>query len=216
VDDRSPGWSRFIEAWSGQMRLVVGMVQVHGNRVQAVDIPPAGGGTSPRIVEACDGLVTNAPGLLLTATVADCVPLFLRDEARGAIGLLHAGWRGTAGGILAAGIEAMHDAFGTVPEEVSVYMGPSIAGSCYSVGEEVARRFSRWIDPLPPGAGRIRLDLRAVLARQAVELGVRSGRIFRSERCTHCRTDLFYSHRAESGRCGRMAAFMGIRARISP
>jgi YfiH family protein len=112
--------------------------QVHGNHVSVSD-----GGEQPgfRIVGEADGLATDRTGLLMTVTVADCVPVFLLDPESRCIALLHAGWRGVAAGILDRGIAALAALRGSAAGGLQVHLGPAICGSCYEVGPEVLARF---------------------------------------------------------------------------
>jgi purine-nucleoside/S-methyl-5'-thioadenosine phosphorylase / adenosine deaminase len=157
---------------------------VHGSDIARVDRA----GSS---VAGVDGLVTDRAGVVLFATFADCYPIVLWDPVRRAAGLVHAGWRGTAGGVAAAAVRAMVDQYGSAPSDIRAGIGPGICGSCYEVGEEVASRF----DPefsTPGAADRRLLDLAAANAAQLKAAGVR--RVFHSRLCTK-ETPLFPSHR---------------------
>jgi len=152
-----------------------------------------------------DGHATRERGLLLTVSLADCVPVFLVAPQVRAVCLLHAGWRGTAAGILEEGIASLKDAFGVPPGELFVHLGPGISGESYEVGPEVHEALGLRRPPVPTP-----LDLRAVLAERALGRGVALDQITRSRRDT--RTDpLLFSHRA--GDAGRHLAFLGIRER---
>lgn len=184
--------------------------QVHGSVVRRADGRRTEGADSG--ISACwgeaDGLFSRRAGPLLVVTVADCVPAYLLDPGREVLALLHAGWRGTAAGILARGVTALSEAYGSAPRDLRLQLGPAICGECYEVGDEV-------IDALAPeseGSGSPgRLDLRSALVVQAVTLGVPASRISRSAWCTSCHGDRFYSHRGSGGSAGRMAAFFGWR-----
>lgn len=139
-----------------------------------------------------DGHITNAAGVALAVTVADCTPVFLAHR-NGALGMLHAGWRGTAAGILEHGIAAMAR-LGAPAAELLVHLGPSICGSCYEVGPEVieAIRGERVTD-------KMLLDVRGNLAERAERAGARNVTI--SRWCTRCDRDRLFSHRGgDSGR----------------
>ncbi len=157
-------------------------------------------------VEGVDGHVTGTRGLLLTVTVADCIPVYLVAPKAGAIALLHSGWRGTAGRILERGIAALVDHHGASPAEILMHCGVGICGTCYEVGREVMEGCR-----LPAaGSGPFHADLRGVLAEQGRRLGL--GSISTSQWCSaHDRT-LFYSHRASRGADGRMVAYLGYPA----
>jgi polyphenol oxidase len=170
-------------------------LQVHGRELlEHGDGPPG-----LAVAHGFDGHVTDRPGVLLTVSVADCVPISVVDVEARRIALLHGGWRGTAMGILAAGIEAL----ATSPDRLWVHLGPAICGVCYEVGPEVheALGLPRPDQPEP-------VDVRAVQARQAVAAGVPAGHISVSEHCTRC-GDGFFSHRAGSG--ARQLGVLGIR-----
>lgn len=181
--------------------------QVHGRRVMRVGPVPAG---ALLVAGDADGLVTSERGVLLAVTAADCVPVHLLDPGTGAIGLLHAGWRGAAAGVLEAGIAALERDPGVPPDRLRVHLGPAICGACYEVGPEVLRAFGREAD------GPAELDLRGELAARAAEAGVAPGAIGVSTWCTRCGADRFHSHRGSGGTAGRMAAFLGWRASGCP
>jgi YfiH family protein len=176
--------------------------QVHGIRVADVTSLT---GVGTHVVDEADGLVTSVPGVLLAVTAADCVPVFLADVRGRGIGALHAGWRGVAAGILESGLGLMRQAFGVMPGEQAVYLGPAICGECYEVGDDVLRAFGR------DASGPARLDLRSELARQARAAGVPADRVTRSAECTRCGPTRFHSHRARAAGAGRMAAFVGLK-----
>jgi len=182
--------------------------QVHGVHVAQVR-PEALGGAFP----ATDGLVTNVPGVALMLRFADCVPLLLFDPRHLAVGLAHAGWQGTLGGIANRMAETMESAFGSRPEELMAGIGPAIGPCCYKVGRELAARvqaqFPQWPDLIHWQDGSPYFDLWLANRRQLEAAGVRS--IAMAERCTACHVEEFYSHRAEGGHTGRFAAVIGLR-----
>jgi polyphenol oxidase len=137
---------------------------VHGSTVARVDEPKD-------VVQGVDGLVTNQRGVALFATFADCYPILLWDPVKRAAGLAHAGWRGTAAGVAKAAVKAMHDEYGSAPENIRAGIGPGICGRCYEVGVEVASQFDRSF--VRPGEGeRFLLDLSAGNKAQLEEAGV--------------------------------------------
>ena len=187
-----------------------------------------------------DGLVTAAPGLLLGIQTADCLPIILVDSKRRAVGVFHAGWRGTVKRIVEKGAGEMHRWFGTRPEDIKAAIGPGIGGCCYEVGEEVRTKFESQFsyaaklfrevkdsDPVrekypllflsarAPGHGelppKIFLDLAEANRRQLLSVGVPAKSIETAPMCTTCHTDLLFSYRAEKGKTGRMMAAAGIR-----
>jgi YfiH family protein len=190
-------WRLFRSSIPGFSSVVLGN-QVHGTEVRTVG---ATGGWLQ--VEGVDGWVTTARGVLLTVTVADCIPVYLVVPGRG-VALLHAGWRGTAGGILTRGVSALKAATRADVSEIVMHCGVGICGSCYEVGSEVMAGCGLPVE----GAGPWDLDLRQVLAGQAAGLGI--GRVTSSTRCSAHERPTFYSHRASRGADGRMVAYLGM------
>jgi polyphenol oxidase len=162
--------------------------QVHGARVLAY----SPGWTGWLRTDHGDGHFSEHPGIGFGVTIADCVPIFIAHPSR-AIALVHAGWRGTAAGILRVAIAAFA-ARGLAAADLRVHLGPAICGHCYEVGPEVYLQLAGVRIDRPRA-----VDLRAVLAKQATDAGVRS--VSTSPACTRCDNGLYFSHRAgDSGR----------------
>jgi len=172
--------------------------QVHGTRVvwhEAV-------GHGWHVLDDADGHAAEQDGLLLAVSVADCVPIYLASRDGSAFALLHAGWRGTAAGVLEAGLAALHRHAGVGPVDVIAHFGVAICGGCYEVGPEVVRAVEgREVH------GPTHLDLRSALVRRAESAGVRE--VSASPLCTSCDADRFFSHRASGGLGGRQLAYLG-------
>jgi len=186
--------------------MVVTPYQVHGTRIARVG--PAEGG---RVIADTDGLLSDREGTVLFLRFADCVPILLYDRRCRAIGLVHAGWRGTLDGIAALAVAAMRDCFGTDPAALWAGIGPAIGPCHYEVPPDLAEYFARRFGPQVlawPGDGGTRLDLPAANALALQEAGVRS--VVQAGLCTACHTDEFFSHRAEGGHTGRLAALAGL------
>ena len=175
------------------MRTVVHGRQVHGAVIR--EHGPASPGLL--LADDCDGHITNAPNVLLAVSVADCVPVFVVDAKHRRAAALHAGWRGTAAGIVRNCIDVMG-------RDVQVHLGPAICGDCYEVGPEVHAALG-----LPAPARNTPVDVRAVLAAQCVAAGVIPDLITTSTYCTRCGGSPFFSHRA--GEAGRQVGVIGIR-----
>jgi YfiH family protein len=212
---------------------LVTLRQIHSDLIHCISKPP-----EEKL--AGDGLVTDTPGILLGIQTADCLPVVLVDTKRRAVGVFHAGWRGTVQRIVEKGVGEMRGCFGTRPRDIKAAIGPGIHGCCYQVGEEVRVKFESQFDyasdlfrevkesdpvrekyPLlfltarAPGHSElptnIFLDLVEANRRQLMAVGVSAKNIHASPLCTSCRTDLLFSHRAEKGVTGRMMAVAGIR-----
>lgn len=174
--------------------------QVHGSQlVSAEDAPKTG----LWIPGDADGLIGAPAGCLLVITVADCVPVYMYEPETASIGLLHAGWRGAAAGIMRRGIERFAVGGSDRVAGLRVHLGPAICGNCYEVGPEVRQAMGL------EGLGVNGLDLREFLRQEAVDAGVSGHRVTVSTLCTRCDPALFHSHRADGELAGRMAAFIG-------
>jgi len=177
-----------------------------GNQVHGVEVMSLATGRGWIHLEGIDGWITMAPGILLTVTIADCVPVYLVAPGPG-VALLHAGWRGTAEGILARGVERLTAEAECSAADIVMHCGVGICGDCYEVGSEVVTGCGARAD----GAGPWHIDLRERLMAQASELGMSS--ITTSSWCSAHDRRAFYSHRASRGSDGRMVAYVGRLAR---
>lgn len=166
-------------------------LQVHGSRI--LEHGPGWSGWLRG--DGADGHFSATKGTGMAVTVADCVPVFLAHPT-GAAAIVHAGWRGTADGILPAAI-AVYRSHGLRVADLRIHLGPAICGRCYEVGADVYARLTGQVV-----SGPRQVDLRAVLAAQARGAGVAGVSV--SSRCTRCDNSLFYSHRA--GDAGRQVA----------
>jgi len=175
--------------------------QVHSANVARV-------GAAGAVAET-DALVTNTPGVYLCVTIADCVPILIHDPGHCAVAAVHAGWRGSAAGILSHALNLMRSAFGTNPGDLRAYVGPAAGGCCYEVGPEVAERFSPKY--LADHQGSLRLDLKAFNADALLEAGVQASHLEVSPLCTITESHLLHSYRRDGPRSGRMMAVIGIR-----
>lgn len=118
--------------------------QTHTTNVRVAAEEDAGKGlVRPKDYRDVDGLVTNVPGLVLSVFTADCVPVFLADPVHRAIGLVHSGWRGTAGRIAEKALRLMHEQYGTQPQDVFCAIAPSICQDCYEISRDVAEVFAK-------------------------------------------------------------------------
>ncbi|MDY7039384.1 MAG: peptidoglycan editing factor PgeF [Chloroflexota bacterium] len=183
--------------------------QVHGTLVARVSREDRG-----QVYPETDILITDVPGVALMQRYADCLPILLYDPVNRAIGIAHAGWRGTLAGVTPKTVQAMQTAFGSRTIDLIAGLGPGIGPCCYQVGTEVADAAQAAIPGWPSVLlhqrdGSWHLDLWEANRRLLVQAGVE--RVEVSGLCTACRTDEFYSHRAESGRTGRFGVVVGLR-----
>lgn len=211
---------------------LVTLRQIHSDLIHYVDHPP-------QRPPAGDGLITDVPGLLLAVQAADCLPVIVVDKKRRAVGVFHAGWRGTVKRIVEKGVGAMRKHFASDPRNLVAAIGPGVQACCYQVGEEVRTQFEgqfaygaslfhevKESDPVrekypllfltarAPGHSelptKIFLDLVEANRRQLIDAGVSPKNICASASCTACRADLLFSYRAEKGVTGRMMGVAGI------
>jgi YfiH family protein len=212
---------------------LVTLRQIHSDIIYAVTEVPA----QPLVG---DGLVTNTPGLLLAVQTADCLPVILVDPKKRAVGVFHAGWRGTVKRIVEKGVGVMRLHFGSRPGDLEAAIGPGVRNCCYAVGEEVRDNFRSQFayaeklfhqveesDPVrekypmlfltarAPGHSNlpvtIFLDLVEANRRQLLSAGLSAKKIDASPLCTSCNTDTLFSHRAEKGVTGRLMGVAGVR-----
>ncbi len=174
-----------------------------------------------RVVGRGDAMVTADLGVYLSMRFADCVPILLHDPVQGAVGLAHAGWRGTVKNVAGAVVQTMVDELGCSPETITAVIGPSIGPCCYQVRSEVIQAVEATFPPKGltyDNAGRLLsrrnghqayLDLWEANRQQLTAAGV--GQVVVAGLCTACHTDRFFSHRAEQAHTGRFGVIIGYR-----
>ena len=170
--------------------------QVHGAELREWDAPPPHGEQLARV----DGHLTREPELGLLVLVADCYPVALAGGGQAA--MLHCGWRGLAGGIIAKAVER----FGGEAWPPAAAVGPGIGGCCYEVGAEVLEAFEH----VEGAADGRMLDLRKVVAHELAAAGVTE--VEHVDHCTSCRPELYFSHRRDRGVTGRQAGLVALDA----
>ncbi|MGA2110727.1 MAG: peptidoglycan editing factor PgeF [Anaerolineales bacterium] len=183
---------------------------IHSDQVILAAEP--GGGTPPGV--RGDALISRRRDLTLFLRFADCVPVLLYDPRAQAVGLIHAGWKGSLLRVARKTVERMQEAFGTRPGDVIAAIGPSVAPDHYPVGEDVIggvrQAFAKQADQLLPNLlGQTRFDLALANELALREAGVE--KIEQAATCTACHVDDWYSHRSENGRTGRFGALIGLR-----
>ncbi|MFT9847953.1 peptidoglycan editing factor PgeF [Aneurinibacillus sp. REN35] len=194
--------------------------QVHGNGICIVDDSKIGAGRAvhEEAIAQTDGLLTDKANVFLASFYADCVPLLFYAPKQSVVGVAHAGWRGTVAYIGPRMVDRMKERWDVAPEDIHVAIGPSIGACCYEVNDVVADRVREAVQEqaarvLTPAdeAGKYMLNLQET-NRILLELaGILPEHIEVSHLCTSCRTDLFYSHRKENGKTGRMTAFIALK-----
>lgn len=192
--------------------------QTHTANIRKVTSKDRGKGIlRERGYQDIDGMVTNEPGIVLSAFFADCVPLFFLDPVNHAIGLSHSGWSGTVQRIGRETIRVMEAEYGSRPQDLICAIGPSICQDCYEVSEDVAQRFTEEFQGAdssvlyPTIPGKYQLNLWEANRRVFIEAGVLKEHLAVTDICTCCNAGLLFSHRASQGRRGNLGAFLKLR-----
>jgi YfiH family protein len=195
--------------------------QVHGHH-----IVPAAAADRGSLVAKADGIVTDVPNLPVTQRYADCTPVLVYDWRRHAVGMAHAGWRGTVAGVSSALVAAMIRAYGSRAADLVAVVGPAIGPCCFEVGPEVVAAVRQAFPEAEhlmvsqpaaannghggAGTARPHLDLWEANRWQLARAGV--GQIEVSGICTRCQCDVYFSHRGGGGYTGRFAAVMMLKS----
>jgi polyphenol oxidase len=187
-----------------------------------------------------DGAITDERGVLLGIQTADCIPVIVADKRRRVVAAFHAGWRGTVKRIVELGVGRMRLEYGSEPKDLIAAIGPGVGACCYAIGDEVRSEFESQFeyaaelfhevynsDPIrkrypmlfltqrAPGHSDIgpstHLDLVEANRRQLLACGIKRKAIHVIGGCTSCDRELFFSHRAQQGRTGRMMSLIGMR-----
>lgn len=189
--------------------------QVHGTGIAKVGWEEAGA-----VMDGCDGLITDTPGVPLSLVFADCAPILIYDPAHHALGVIHAGWRGTLNGAAPGLLWALQAAYDVAPTQVQVCIGPSIGPQSYEVGDEVVALAMARL-PAPDAAIRYingaaanpHFDLWQANVQLLAQAGVPADRIEIAGIDTAQNTADFFSHRAEHGRCGLFSMVAWLKER---
>jgi len=185
--------------------------QTHSDMVRVVTESDCLGSLSHQAYPECDGLVTNTPGVALMVFSADCTPILLHDPITGAVGAVHAGWRGTANGIVKNAVDTMAAAFGCEIQNIHAAIGPNIGLCCFETDGDVptAMRsaFGKDAEPfIVPRGEKFCVDLKRLNALWLRRSGVTNIAI--STHCTACAPHLFWSHRVTKGKRGSQGAII--------
>ena len=204
--------------------------QVHGVGVTRVTQELVGRGAFnwDDSIPNSDAIHTNLVNVPLLLLVADCVPVLVYDAAHHAVAVVHAGWRGAIAHIVERTMDSMHDAYGTLPSDCYLFIGPSIGGNSFEVSEEIAEQFRqdmhalglsqvdevvRYIQRVGQPTPTPHVDLKGYIAACVVQKGVPLKQVAVSSTDTMT-TDGCYSYRRDQGRTGRMAMFAVLREQV--
>jgi hypothetical protein len=204
----------FVKDLSFSMNDWVSGEQVHQTKIKKLGEADKGSGAASNAdsIPNTDGLITNKKGILCTAYFADCVPLFFLDPVTEYIGIAHAGWKGTVNG-MASKMAAAFKENGVLAENLHVIIGPCISSAYYEVDNHVVRHIMpkyRENCVTPRGNNQFLLDLKQLNVDILLQAGVLRNNIDITNYCTYRDEQLFFSHRRDEGKTGRMAGFIGF------
>ena len=207
---------RFTSALGVDKNLLVAGAQDHNVNIRRVGIENGGTGIYiPKDMESVDGLCTDEVGVTLVIYAADCVPIYFIDPVSRAIGLAHAGWRGTADGMAKEMVTKMAAEFGSKAENLRVAIGPSISGECFEVDPPCADEFLKLANSekfvIDDNNGKFHVDLWECNRQFLLSAGVKPENIIIGGVCTMCNSDLVFSHRVTRGHRGSNAAVLTLR-----
>jgi YfiH family protein len=164
----------------------------HSNNVRIVSL-----GDKGKIIESTDGLITSEPGLVLSATFADCVPIFYHDPVRSIVGLAHAGWRGVVSGISTVMADKMVKECGSSVGDVKVCVGPHIKKCHFEIGLDIIEQFEKYSEFIARHDNKIYVDLASILIKQLTDFGLTSKNIEINQECTFENSSKYFSYRRD-------------------
>ena len=206
-------YRRFARGASVAYEDMVIVNHAHGNNVLQVSREDRGKGFDLPPLPFCDGLITNDPAVVLVTSHADCGAFFFYDPRKRAVGMAHAGWKGTLMQIGLVMAEKMQRAFGTDPGDILAAAGPCICPKCFEVDAELGEAFANAFEPgvcRPGKPGKAYVDLPRCAAIQFLRAGILPEHITLMDACTFENPAMFFSHRRDKGVTGSMAAFIRL------
>lgn len=215
-DQVRENYRRFCAAIGVDLTHIVCSSQVHGDTVRTITTADVGIGLDQPEPWQADGLVTDIPGVVLTVFSADCLPILLYDPVRRVVGAVHAGWRGTALGVVNRAVERMVECYGCQRLDILAAIGPGISKCCFETHEDVPNAMTEamgasalhGIQVLP--SGKFHVDLKALNARRLESAGLNPEHIAVSADCTACLPEKYWSHRITKGERGSQAAMISL------
>ena len=177
--------------------------QIHGDDI----LVASGGAGASKGCRDADAFITDEKNLPIAIRTADCVPVFIFDPLRRAIGLAHAGWKSTHKMIAAKTVQRMREKYSSQPSDLKIVLGPSLRECCYLVGVEFRDYFPSHVKER---GGHLYLDLIGVNRDQLLQVGVRQENIFDSGICTYCHKN-YFSFRRDGAKAGRMISLMMLK-----
>lgn len=209
-------YRRFLGAVGATGRTFAMCNQVHGGTVRTITTADVKGDLYDKLHYEGDGMITAIPGVALVVFSADCIPVLLCDPVRRVIAAVHAGWRGTAAGIVTKTVERMELVYGCRPEDIRAAVGPGIGPCCFETHEDVPNAMMAAVaTPALPYIkimenGKFSVDLKGINARRLEMAGLETANIAVSGDCTACMGERYWSHRRQGTERGSMAAVIEL------
>lgn len=210
-------YRRVCQALEVDVRKLVFSSQVHGDVIRKVTLEDKGKGLDRAVDYDADGLVTDVPGLTLVVFGADCLTVLLCDPGKKVAAAVHAGWRGTALGIVARAAKAMVQDYGCREENILAAIGPGISKCCFETGPEVPEAMKRALGEealdyiRPESPGKYKVDLKGLNTLWLKRSGIVATNIDISSECTLCAPETYWSHRYTKGERGSQAALICVK-----
>lgn len=209
-------YRRFLTAIGADGQVIAMSHQVHGGEVHTVTTADLRTDPYDKVEYEADGLMTDLPGVTLLVYSADCIPVLFYDPVRRVAAAVHAGWRGTAAGIVDNAVARMKDVYHSRPEDILAAIGPGVCSSCFETHEDVPNAMraalgdevSKFVVSL--GGGKCKVDLKGINALRLRRCGVMTTNIDISPDCTMCAHEKYWSHRYTRGERGSQAAFLSL------
>lgn len=210
-------YRRFLRAVGASGKKLAMANQVHGDTIRVVTGADLKEDPYEKVGYEADGLMTDIPGVSLVVFSADCLPVLLYDPVRRVAAAVHAGWRGTAAGIVSTAVERMGQVYGCRPQDIRAAIGPGIGPCCFETHEDVPNAMMAAVSsPALPYIkikenGKYTVDLKGINARRLELAGLDPEHIAVCQDCTACMEDKYWSHRRMGTNRGSMAAVIELR-----
>ncbi len=175
--------------------------QIHSGNIKTIDCAGDNGES--------DALITSKKNLGLAIIVADCTPIFIYDFKEKVIAAIHSGWRGTEQKILYKTLIKLQKDFGSNPQNLLAYIGPSISAPNYEVGNEVAKKFDE--NYVLEKDGKLFLDVSGINYKMLIDFGIPQNQIQKSELCTYEFKTLLHSYRRDGNKSGRSLGVIALK-----
>ena len=216
VENVRENYKRFCNAVGVDETKLILTRQVHSRDIKIVTKSDCGKGLAKESdLGEFDGLITAQRGVPIAVFYADCTPILLLDPKKKVIAAVHSGWRGTMSRIGRYAVQIMRREFASKPEDILAAFGPSIKKCCFEVGSDVFVEFcqmfgARALSGTKEVNDKFYVDTDKLNKEQLIAEGLKEENISICEECTFCNNDVFYSHRADKGKTGRMCAVIEL------